>query len=343
MNKYLRVRDPLGDSKDGHILTRAIIDTIHEPLVVLDEELRIIAASRSFYKKFGNTHKSTRNRLFFEIDKGVWRSPALKKLLEKVIPKHQAVEEYELTHTFASLGERTMLVNAREIRYDNGRKKMLLSIFDITDQRVIEKKIQSLIETKNILLKEMSHRIANSLQLISSILLLKANAVPTSEGRHHLKDAQQRIMSVAVVQRHLDATGIDAKIEVGKYLTALCASLAKSMIGSEKKISLKVTATEGNVTSDQAISLGLFTTELVINSLKYAFPRGRCEITVTYRSKKAKWRLTIADNGVGYAKKDPKNQQGLGTTIVESLAGQLKAKLLRTSTRAGTRVSMAHV
>src|SRR6185436_11976505 len=107
------VLDPLGDPKDGHILTRAIIDTIREPLIILDEELRIIAASLSFYKKFDLTHETTYDKMFYDLGNGQWNIPALRKLLEQVIPKHTNIRGYEVSHNFPELGKRTMLVNAR--------------------------------------------------------------------------------------------------------------------------------------------------------------------------------------------------------------------------------------
>ena len=276
------VRDPLGDSKDGHILTKAIIDTIREPHIVLDGDLHVIAASRSFYEKFNIDHDSTYDRIFYDLGNGEWNVPALRKLLEEVIPSHTTVKDYEVAHDFLRLGNRTMLVNACEIRYENGKKKMLLTITDITKQRLVESDLKKLVEQKNVLLKEMRHRIANSLQLIASILLLKAGSVANDEARFHLEDAHERIMSIATVQGQLDPAGIDGHVEVGPYLTALCKSLEKSMIGGRKPITLKVVAGAGSVTSEEAISFGLLTTELIINCLKYAFPRREGGILVSY-------------------------------------------------------------
>ena len=86
----------------------------------------------------------------------------------------------------------------------------------------------------------MEHRVANSLQIIASILMLKARGVSSEETRLHLRDAHQRVMSVAAVQSHLHASdGID-QIEVGAYLTKLCGSLASSMIGEDRPVALKV-------------------------------------------------------------------------------------------------------
>lgn len=115
--------DPLSDSKNGHILTRAIIDTIREPLIILGTDLHIIAASSSFYTKFGSSHKNLYGRKFYEIDNGVWNIPKLRNLLEKIIPKHTTIEEYEVENDFPELGRRIMLVNAREVDYTNDQKK----------------------------------------------------------------------------------------------------------------------------------------------------------------------------------------------------------------------------
>ncbi len=340
MNNHQGVRDPLGDPKDGHILTRAIIDTIHEPLIVLDEALRVITASRSFYEKFAVDHKETRDRLFYDLGNGEWRIPALKKLLEEVITDRVAIKDYEVVHDFERLGRRTMLVNAREINYESGGRKLLLSIFDVTKQRHTESELEKVADQKNILLNEMRHRIANSLQMIASILLLKAETVASKDARLHLEDAHSRIMSIATVQQHLDPAGmIEDRIEVGPYLIALCDSLAKSMVGGRKPIEIKVVAGPGTATCDEAISFGLVTTELVINALKYAFPKGEGCIIVTYECTDDECSLRVEDNGIGYEKKD--TSTGLGTSIVASLAKQLGAELRTHSSGEGTTISLS--
>jgi chemotaxis protein methyltransferase CheR len=309
----------------------------------LDEELRVIAASRSFYQKFGLTHEATRDLLFYDLGNGEWNDPALKKLLEAVIPEHTTVEDYEVVHDFITLGSRIMLVNACEIRYENGRKKMLLSIFDVTEQRHIETELKQVIAQKDLLLKEMQHRIANSLQLIASILMLKADRVSSDEVRQHLEETQERIMSIAIVQRQLGLTDGNDRVQVAHYLTTLCESVARSMIGGRKPIQLVVNASSGTATADETISFGLITTELVINSLKYAFPQGEGIVNIDFHSSDEGWTLTVSDDGVGYAAGDEANQQGLGTSIVISLARQLHAELHRESVLGkGTTVSLSY-
>jgi len=288
------------------------------------------------------THEVTYDTMFYDLGNGEWNIPALRKLLEQVIPDKTIVQDYEVVHEFMTLGERTMLVNACEIRYENGKKKMLLSIFDVTEQKNTERELNRVVEQKNNLLKEMRHRIANSLQLIASILLLKAGSVASEEARSNLEDAHDRILSIATVQRHLDPAGLlGDQVNVGTYLSALCDGLSKSMIGGRKPIKIIVRAEEGTATTDDAVSFGLLTTELVINALKYAFPDdAQGTIRVTYENQGTWWSLCVADDGIGYVASE--HPTGLGTSIISSLSKQLGAELISTSSHKGTSVLLRY-
>ena len=176
-----------------------------------------------------------------------------------------------------------MQVKADPIRDQGDTPPMiLLSIRDITSSRQAEeekaqllKHSEELVEQQRTLLREMRHRIANSLQIIASILLLKASSVASEETRSELRDAHQRVLSVAVVQNHLhDVEGIE-QIDMGAYLIKLGAGLAASMIGPKQKIRIIVAADDGTLSTSQAVSLGLIATELIINAVKYAFPDDR--------------------------------------------------------------------
>jgi len=345
VDKKERVFDPLSDPKDGHVLIRAIIDTIHEPLIVLDKNLRIITASASFYNKFNLTRKSTHDKLFYSLGNGQWDIAAFRKLLEEVIPKHANVKDYEIEHEFPFIGRRIMCINAREIKSDNKKEggKMLLSIFDVTEQRALEAERENLLQQKDLLLKEMRHRVANSLQLIASILLLKAETVTSKSSRAHLEDAHERIMTIATIQQELDPAALGENIAVANYLKSLCQNLARTMIAGRKPITIRVVAGEGSVSSDTAVSFGLLTTELVINALKHAFTDGRTGIvTVTYEAQDTNWTLSVADNGVGMSVLKEARSAGLGTSIIGALANQLQAVIRKESTSKGTTVSITH-
>ena len=132
----------------------------------------------------------------------------------------------------------------------------------------------------------MQHRVANSLQIIASILLIKARTVQSEETRSQLEDAHRRVLSIAAVQQHLHLSGRNEPIEIANYLTKLCETLAESMIGDSRPISLKVQADAGTAPSRDAVSIGLVVTELVMNALKHAFPVDKPDaaILVSYRS-----------------------------------------------------------
>jgi two-component sensor histidine kinase len=344
---------PIPGIEDAQTLAQAIVDTIHEPLLVLDSAFCVLAASRSFYETFQVDPEQTMGCLLYALGDGQWDIPALRLLLETIIPEHVAMNGFEVAHDFPGLGRRVMLLNARKVIYETSdNATILLAFTDITARRVVEREKQELFEhtlellgQKQVLLEEMQHRVANSLQIIASILLLKARAVTSEETRFHLKDAHQRVISVAEVQSHLHASGGIDQIEVGPYLTKLCASLAASMIGDSQPIALEVIADHGVIGSDKAVSIGLIVTELLINAVKYAFPAFRedARITVTFASDDDAWTLTVGDNGVGKAEGAPSSKQGggLGTVIVDALVKQLNGHMAVVATD-GMTVTIRH-
>ncbi|MDO9247303.1 MAG: histidine kinase dimerization/phosphoacceptor domain -containing protein [Phenylobacterium sp.] len=338
--------------EDAQTLAQAIVDTIHEPLLVLDAEFRVLAASRSFYAIFQVDPEHTIGRPLYWLGDGQWNIAALRVLLETIIPERVAMDGFEVEHDFPGLGARTMLLNARKVIYErSANTTILLAFTDITARRAIEREKEELLERtedllaqQQTLLQEMQHRVANSLQIIASILMIKARAVTSEETRQHLSDAHQRVMSVAEVQAHLHASGGVERIEVGGYLTKLCASLAKSMIGEDRPIILEVVADGGEIGSDKAVSIGLIVTELLINAVKYAFPAGTpdAQVMVTYTSAGDGWTLTVADNGVGKTPDAaPGKHGGLGTVIVDALVKQLGATM-KVQSVGGVSVSITH-
>ena len=332
------------DIDDARSLAQAIVDTVREPLLVLDKELRVVAASRSFYLTFRVNREETHGQLLYSLGDRQWDIPALRTLLGKIVPEHAVLEDYQVEQKFPNIGHRTMLLNARKVFYeDNSHTTVLLAIEDITERKAAERELHELLRQKELLLDEMQHRIANSLQIIASIIMLKARTVQSPETRLHLEDAHKRVMSVAAVQQHLQVSGRGELIEVATYLSKLCATLAQSMIGDGGHIIIEVKAAEGGVSSSDAVSIGLIVTEAVINALKHAFAKDEKDgrIIVTYEVTGTDWKLSIADNGRGKPKSDsPK--VGLGTSIVNALANQLDAHVDVVTGQGGTIVSIIH-
>jgi chemotaxis protein methyltransferase CheR len=174
---------------------------------------------------------------------------------------------------------------------------------------------------------------------------MKANTVSSEETRLLLRDTHDRVISIATVQQQLNASGVVGPIEMVPYLTRLGNALAASMIGNDRPIALTVLGMGGSLSSRQAESLGLITTELVMNALKHAFPsentKGR--INIAYDVDGTNWKLSVADNGIG--KPDgvfapPKS--GLGTGIIKALTQELNASVETLSGPDGTIVSITH-
>src|ERR1700722_8396302 len=278
-----------------------MVDIVREPLVVLDKDLRVVAASRSFYVKFLADPRGIQGKRFYELGDREWDIPKLRLLLEEIIPNQSPMAEYEVEHDFPRIGRRVMLLNACIVQYEKAHTNILLGIEDITVQRNLERDKDDLLRQKDVLLDELQHRVANSLQIIASIIMMKAKSVESEETRRHLHDAHTRVISVAAVQEHLYASTAIGSMEMQPYLTKLCDALAHSMIGEDQSISLKVVGNGGRATSRNAESLGLIVTELVINSLKHAFNAGTKDgqITVSYEVSGTDWKLSVADNGVG--------------------------------------------
>lgn len=339
-------RSQFSDVTDACALAYAIVDTVREPMIVLDGDLRVIAASRSFYSLFKVSPEQTQGLPLFALGDGQWDIPGLRVLLEQIIPEHGVMQDYEVDHVFPALGRRTMCLNARQVFYEGGAEStILVGIEDITDRLEAEREMEGMLLYKEALLKEMEHRIANSLQIIASIILMKARSVTSEETRLYLKDAHKRVISVAALQKLIRQFAGGGDVAMAPYLSSLCEALSESMVGEDQSISLEVVDGEGSATAPQAESLGLIATELVMNALKHAFTvdmDSRC-IRVSYEVDGANWKLSVADNGIGRPEGAfAQAKTGLGTGIVKALAQQLDAVVDTTADANGTCVTITH-
>jgi two-component sensor histidine kinase len=213
--------------------------------------------------------------------------------------------------------------------------------------RAAEREMAELLRHKEMLLQEMQHRIANSLQIIASILLRKARTAQSDETRMHLRDAHLRLMSVGAIQQQLLGSGHGDPVYIGPYLSGLSQALAALMTDNSRLISLNVQAEDGTASSAEAVSIGLIVAELVINAFKHAFVGDEASglVVVAYEAAETSWQLTVSDNGIGMPEgqlDSDKPRPGLGTIIVAALAKQLDARVEVMRNRGGTTVSITH-
>lgn len=121
----------------------SIINTVREPLLALDQDLRVVSASRSFYEVFKVSAKETVGQLIYDLGNKQWDIPKLRELLETILPEKTTFDNYEVEHTFAGIGKRIMLLNARQIKRVQGKERIiLLAIEDITERKLVEAALQ---------------------------------------------------------------------------------------------------------------------------------------------------------------------------------------------------------
>lgn len=323
-------------------LTLAIVASSPAPLLLLDSQLVIVAASTSFCTAFGVDPTQLSGKPLFGLEEGGWDNPLLRSLMTETLSGDGTPGARELDLHRPGQPVRHLIVQARRLAYlDLDQMRILVAVSDVTASRADATLKDDTIHRLHVLLQEVRHRVANSLQIIASVLLRNARTSTSEETRNHLQNAHNRVMSVAALERLL-STSEDGEIEVHAYFTRLCKNISASMIGEANQVSLVVEGGAGVVEARVAVSLGLIVTELVINALKYAFPDGRPgKITVDYTFHGPNWVLCVKDDGVGMPLSAP-TRTGLGTSIVAALAAQLDASVEMTPQHPGAQVSIKH-
>ena len=325
-------------------LALAIIKSSKAPLLLLDRQLEVVAASASFCRAFQIDARTIVGCPIASLGAGDWDIAQMRQLLTATISGYADIEDYEIDLKPAGRTPRLLVLNAQKLDYaDVDNARLLMSIADVTAVRAAEKQKDDLLREKAILLQELQHRVANSLQIVASVLMQSARRVQSDEARSHLTDAHSRVMSIAALQQQLTASRL-GDVEIRSYFTALCDSIGASMIPDRARITLNVAADDSRTTADISVSLGLIVTELVINALKHAFPgrnRGGT-ITVDYRATGAGWTLSVMDDGIGMPRAEPAPASGLGTSIVAALANQLDAEVITTDENPGCKIAIVH-
>jgi two-component sensor histidine kinase len=324
-------------------LALAVVGSSTAPLVLLDGDFSVVAASASFFDAFQIDPTEAVGQSLFGLRWGEWNVPQLRALLKATAAGKARVDVYEMDLKGDRPKPRRLMVNAQKLDYgDPENVRVLFSVADVTEARLAEKLKDDLMREKAILLQEIQHRVANSLQIIASVILQSARKVQSEEAQSYLRDAHNRVMSVATLQQQLAATRL-GDVELRAYFKQLCESIGASMIRDHNQLTLEVDADDSAVPADVSVSLGLVITELVINALKHAFPGGRPgTIVVGYHSRGPNWTLSVADNGVGMPKDAASVSPGLGTSIVAALASQLRAHVQIADAHPGTAVSLVH-
>src|SRR5436853_524820 len=217
----MAIRKPLVE--DIQNFAQNIVDTVREPLLILDTTLRVRSANRAFYQTFHVSPEETENRLIYELGNGQWDIPALRTLLEDIVPKSSVFNDFELEHDFPFIGRRVMLLNARKLRQGSHRELLVLAMEDVTQRRRAEAEVAKAREaaenanrTKSLFLANMSHELRTPLNAILGFSeMLQEEAV-----ERNLQDFSADLQKISTAGKHLLGLINDildlSKIEAGK-------------------------------------------------------------------------------------------------------------------------------
>jgi PAS domain S-box-containing protein len=222
---------------------------------------------------------------------------------------------------------RTLLVNMNLFEH-NARGQFLSSYRDITERKQVEERLRVSLAEKEVLLKEIHHRVKNNMQVISSLLNLQLNLLDDEEMREILRESQNRIKSMALIHEGLYRSENLAGVDFATYVSQLARSVVRSYTTAPVELLLDV----GNVqlSIDMAIPCGLILNELISNAMKYAFPGGRAgTVSVKVcRTDEGMVKLEVADNGVGLPPTlDIRESKSMGLQLVTTLVNQLGGTL----------------
>ncbi len=298
----------------------SIINTVREPLIALDQDLRVVTASRSFYEVFKVNPQETMRQLIYDLGNKQWDIPKLRELLENILPHKASFDDYEVEHDFSTIGRRIMLLNARQIQRGEGKERIiLLAIEDITARKQVEnalhaakQAVESASRAKSEFLANMSHELRTPLNSIigfSEVLFDQTfgplNAKQTRYVDNVLK-AGQHLLSL--INDILDI----AKVEAGK-MTVEAREFAVRPMLDNAIILVKERALKRGLTLREEVPAELMVSadermlkqilyNLLSNAVKFTEPGGG--ITITAERAGNDLRVSVADTGIGIKPED---------------------------------------
>jgi PAS domain S-box-containing protein len=302
-----------------------IIRSIHEMLIVTDPQLEIRRVNPTVVRKLG-----------FSNDELVGRS--LGELLGEPVDHEGGTSS--LPAQFFQAREQRLRTKSQQLLPvwftashlndpDGQLQGYVCVATDISDRKVAEERLRTSLREKEVLLKEVHHRVKNNLQIISSLLNLQAQATAATEAARALRESQSRIHSMSLIHEQLYRSDNLASIDFAEYVRELTAHVSRSVGAATRNVSVHVEVESAPLPIELAVPCGMIVNELVTNAMEHAFPDGRDgEIRIGFRSDGRRRELTVCDNGVGLTPLDDRRSSAsLGLKVVHALAEQIGGKL----------------
>jgi PAS domain S-box-containing protein len=305
-------------AKRGLDFAEAIVETVREPLVILDQNLQVLKANRAFYETFQAAREDTEGRLIYDLGNGQWNIPKLRELLENVLPAHVTLRDFEVTHEFEHVGRKVMLLNASEIFNPNAQARtILLAIEDATDRRQAEEALQTTNAELQHFAYALTHDLQEPLRMVVSFTELLGREYKGKLGA----DADQYISYSVEGALRIEALlkALLAYWEVSEREPRRLASIDCGVVLTSALLNLQAAIAETGATvtsdplptviADEVMLMQLFQ-NLISNSIKYRSeetPR----IHVSAERDAEGWLFTVRDNGVGIDAEDAERVFGM--------------------------------
>lgn len=208
-------------------------------------------------------------------------------------------------------------------------------------QQEADRAVREARDRAEMLLKEVNHRVANSLSLVSALTRMQMSAVTDPAAKAALAETQARINAIAGVHRRLYTSSDVKTVDIRAYLGSLVEELDAAMRTEGREHPIRLLAEPMQIAPDKAVSIGVIVTELVTNAFKYAYPEGEPgEIRVRLAAVEESIELSVEDEGVGWQGEGPSRGTGLGTRIVQAMARNLQSALTFDAKPKGTRAQV---
>jgi PAS domain S-box-containing protein len=320
------------ESKRAWQLTQSIVDTIRDPLVVLESDMTVVTASQAFLTMFGITQSEARGRRVSELGQHQWDVPALRHLMDKVLPENKPFENFEIEDVFPVLGRRVFNLNARKITQPgNHAHRMLLVFEDISDRKQRERDALTLTN-------EISHRIKNNLQIIVGLISYEVRTTPKQCVQGY-QSMQTRIGAIAQLYDLISHSSNGGAVAMDGYLKEIANSVSISL-GKTSRITIDVEAEQLVIDPERAVPFGLLANELVTNAIKHAFPKGTGRVVLSARQVGDDIELVVADDGIGVQEKNvAKSPETRGSDYVAIFVRQLGGAIIAPdAAQAGTMI-----
>lgn len=319
------------------LLVQDIVAASREPLLVLDEQLNVLAASRSFCTIFGISEQAVVGSPFAGIGGSQWDIPLLAEQLDRMVSGGEPPRDYEVALDLAS-GRRLFLLHASTVGDADRGRALMLAMEDLTERRRIEAEGEQAVARASNMLIELNHRVMNSLAMIGAILTMEGQLQPDDGCRAAFLRMRSRITSIAHLYRTLGRDSLAEAVRSDDYLKNIVDDLTGSLSDPTCKVEVSLSVAKMLLPAQIAVPLGLIVNELVTNSLKHAFiGRTSGAIGVEFTPAENDYVLRISDNGRGFDA-DTRNASGLGQRLSDAFAQQLRGTVEQASGPGGTTV-----